>query len=112
MTRLAAGTIVVIAAWTLVSRVIGHQGIDVSRRDTGAETGPAKPGEVIQPMPIRLRNHAHAVTAIFQEASNHGGAVGRMIHIGVAGDEQHIEFAPPPAAHFFRIHGKELEWSL
>ena len=105
---LLSGGIEVLAAALFRRGVVGHHGVEVARADQDAEAGPAHRGEVLRAVPVRLGQHRDAVALGLQHAADHGGAEGRVVHIGVAGDEQ--EIIPPPAAllHVLLRDGEEF----
>ena len=91
-----SGGVKVLAAAFFRGGVVRDHAVEVAGADQHAELRPSHRGEVVRAVPVRLREHRHAVARRLQHAADHRGAEGRMVHVGVAGDEQ--EVVPPPAA--------------
>lgn len=87
--------------------VVGQHRVEVARRDADKELRGAHFLDGLDLRPVRLRDDAHAQALCFQHAPNHRRAEGGMIHVGVARDEQHVEFVPPARVHLGPRHGQE-----
>lgn len=51
-------------------------------------------------MPVGLRNNRHLVTGSFERPADDGCAKGRMVNIGIAGEEDDIQLVPSTEFHF------------
>jgi hypothetical protein len=70
--------------------VVDHR-IHVARRHAEEQARCAERLEGFSGAPVRLRDDADAKALGFEQAADHGHAEARMVHIGVAGDENHVE---------------------
>ncbi|VTR70899.1 conserved hypothetical protein [Desulfosarcina cetonica] len=86
-------------AGPLVGRIVGHHGIDIARGDTEEQTRRAQPLEIIDAAPIRLGNDAHPEAACHQHPADQRHPKGRMIHVGIPGDQDDVQRIPTPWLH-------------
>ena len=86
--------------------MIDH-GIDVSRGNEEGQAGTAEAAEALRRPPVRLGNHTYPIAPAFQETGDQRGAKGGVIHIGITGYEDKVEFAPPSFEGLFPGHRKE-----
>src|SRR5699024_11074267 len=96
--RPAAGGIYVAVAGLFRHGVVVDHGVDDPGGDEKAEAWAAKALKVLTGMPVRLRQHGHAVTGLFQHAGDDGQPEGGVIDVGVAGDVDKVRRVPAPRA--------------
>ena len=112
--RLAARGVGVVMALFAKGRVVGQQGIQRASADASEQAWPAHDQKIIGVFPARLGHNARAVAVVDQPARQQNAAEGGMVHIGVAGDEEHVQTVPAKRVHFGRAHGHKegllLRW--
>ncbi len=86
---------------------MGQQGIQRPGADAREQAGPAHNQQVVGSVPAGLGHQTGAETVMDQPARKQHAAERGMIHIGVAGDQQHVQSLPAQGAHFFTAHGQE-----
>ena len=79
--------------------IVGHHGVQVACRDHHRQPGTPKSLEGGGAVPVWLGENGHPVAFSLQHPANNRRAEGGMVHVGVAGDEQHIVAVPAPAVH-------------
>ena len=103
--RLTARGVGVIMALFAKGRVVGQQGIQRSGTDASEQARSAHDQQVVGIFPARLGHNACAIAVVDQPAGQQHAAEGRVIHIGVAGDEEHVQTVPAERVHFCCAHG-------
>ena len=98
--RLAAGRIHVGIAVLLRGGIVVDHRIDHARRHQKAELRLAEAHERALVVPVRLRQHAHAVARVLKHAGNNRQPERRVIDIRVARHIHKIRPVPAPHAHF------------
>ena len=93
---LPAGGIEVVAAPLFGHGVVGDHRVEIAGVDQHGEARPAHGAEGVRRVPVGLGEDGDAEPRLFQHAADDRGAEGRMIHIGVARDQQKV--IPVPAA--------------
>ena len=106
-TGLAAGGVGVVVAFLAEGGVVGQHRIDGPGGNPREESGPAHAQHIFRRVPAWLRHDARAVAVGHQPASEKGGGEGRVVDVGVAGDEQHVQRIPPYGVHLGTRHGQE-----
>ena len=96
---LPARGVIVLLTGSLVGRIVGHHGIHVARGDAEKEPWPPQALEIRDRPPVGLGDDAHPVSTGFQHAADQRHPVGRMIHVGIPGDQDDIEVIPSPLLH-------------
>ena len=104
---LAAGGVGIIVALFAEGRVVGQHGVQRARADAHEKPGTAHDQQVVGRLPAGLGHDAHAETVGHQPAAQQHGPEGRVIHIGVAVDQQHVQFLPAQGLHLGAAHGQE-----
>ncbi len=104
---LAAGGVGIIVALFAEGRVVGQHGVQRARADAREKPGTAHDQQVIGRLPAGLGHDAHAETVGHQPAAQQHGPEGRVVHIGVAVDQQHVQFLPAQGLHLGAAHGQE-----
>ncbi|MNY33898.1 hypothetical protein D3C86_1681980 [compost metagenome] len=51
--------------------------------------------------PVRLGNDPDLKTLAFNDPANYSSTESRMIHVGITGNQDDIQFIPPPLLNFF-----------
>ena len=105
--RLAAGGVGIVMAFFTKGRVMGQQGVQGSGADAREQAGPPHGQQVVGAVPAGLGHQAGAEAVMDQPARQQHAAEGRMVHIGVAVDQQHVQFVPAQGEHFFAGHGQK-----
>ena len=100
----AAGRVGVIAADFAVRGVAVDHGIHVASGHAKKQIGLAQSLEGFGAVPLGLRDDAHAKTLGFQHAPNDGHAKTRVVHIGVARDQNDVATVPAQLRHFGAAH--------
>ena len=104
---LAAGGVGVVTAGFFRRREVGEHGVQVARRDQGAQAGPAEGQEVLQAPPVGLGDHADPVAPGLEDPGYDGVGETGVVDIGVAGDEDEVHLAPDEAIQILPVDGKE-----
>ena len=89
-----------------IRRVAVHHGVHVARRHAEEERGRAQRLEGLGGGPVRLGDDADAKALGFEQASDHGHAEARVVHVGVAGDQDDVAGVPPQRVHLGAGHGQ------
>lgn len=63
--------------------------------------------EVVFRAPVRLRDDADAEALGFQQAADDGHAEGRVIDVGITGDDDDVATVPAELIHLFPAHRQE-----
>ena len=105
---LAAGGIGVLAARLLRGGVVVDHRVDDAGGDQEADLRPAKPAEVLAGVPVRLRQHRHAIAGAFEHARDDRQPKRRMIDVGVAGHIDEVGRVPAALAHFPPCDGEKV----
>jgi len=93
--RLAARRVGVVGARFARRGIAVDHRVHATGRHAEEEPGRAEFFEIAQIVaPVRLRQDRDAKTFAFDHASHHGGTKRRMIHVGVAGNENHVDLIP------------------
>ena len=103
----AAGGVGIVMALFAEGRVVGQHGVQRARADAHEKPGTAHDQQVVGRLPAGLGHDAHAEAVGHQPAAQQHGPEGRMIHIGVAVDQQHVQFLPAQGLHLGAAHGQE-----
>ena len=91
-------------------RVIREHRIQVAGRHPAEQPGTAHALNRLNILPVRLGNDPHAITLGFEHPTDHRRAERRMIDVGVAGDQQDIDFGPAPIPHLGGGGGQKARW--
>ena len=97
--RLASGGIVVLAPFLLRAGVVSDHGVYVSAGNHRAEPGLSHDLEGFCRSPVRLGQYSYPEARMFQQTSQKGCGKGRMVHIGIGGDEKDIKLIPASLLH-------------
>ena len=108
LARLAAGSIVILGSPALCHRIVSHHGVNVARVDEHAVPGLAHGKEILGTVPVGLGQDGHPETGLFQRPGDDRRAKRRVIHIGIAGDQQKIIIIPAPGHHVLPVDGQKL----
>ena len=106
-TGLAAGGVGIIMALFAEGRVVGQHGVQRACADAHEKPGTAHDQQVVGRLPAGLGHDAHAEAVGHQPAAQQHGPEGRVVHIGVAVDQQHVQFLPAQGLHLGAVHGQE-----
>jgi hypothetical protein len=87
--------------------VVDHR-VHVARADPEEEPRAAEPPPIIDLLPIRLADDAHAESGGFEHAAQDCHREAGMVDVGVARDEDDVELVPAAAAGFGHGHGEWL----
>ena len=97
----SVGAVSVLGAQAAVSGVFVDHRVHASRRY--AEEKPRTP-QLLKvakvAMPVRLRDNGNAIPLSFQQTPDNGGSKRRMIHIGVAAEQDDVGRIPSAQLHF------------
>jgi hypothetical protein len=74
--------------------VIREHRIEVPGRHAAEQAGAAHGLDRVDVLPVWLGDDADAVAFGLEDPADHGRAEGRVVHVGVTGDEQHVEHGP------------------
>ncbi len=98
---LAAGSVIIGAAFVFIGGVIGDHRIDAAAGDPPEQYRLAQAGDIGIGSGIRLGNDPHAESGAFQHPADHGGTDERAVDIAVTADQDDIQFIPTAGMHFF-----------
>ena len=103
------GRIGIVAAQAFVGGVFVHHGVHAAGRYAEEQAGTAQLLEVTQVVaPVGLGDDGHTQPFRLQYASDDGGAERGMIHIGIAAEDNYVQFVPPAEFHFFLGRGQPV----
>ena len=91
-----------------VRRVAVDHGVHIARRHAPKQVGFAKRLEGLGTGPVGLRNDAHPKTLRLEHATHHRHTEAGVVHIGVAGDQNHVAAVPTQLVHFGAAHGQKF----
>ncbi len=110
LASLAACGIGVVGADLAVGGIAVDHRVHVAGSDPEKQVRLAQLHEVVLALPVRLADDADAKTLGFQHPADDRHAEGRVVHIGVAGDDDHIAAVPAQQVHFLATHRQEGSW--
>ncbi len=87
--------------------VFVDQRVHVAGGDTEIQIRLTQLHKVVRVVPVRLSDDTHAKALGFQQTAQHRHTKARMIHIGVATDDDHITAVPAKHIHFLARHGQK-----
>ena len=76
-----------------------HHGVYVAACNHGAEAGLPHYLEGLCRPPVRLGQDSHPEARMFQQTPQQCSGKGRMVHIGIGGDEEDIKLIPAALLH-------------
>ena len=103
----AAGRVVVLAPRPLQRGVIVDHRVHRAGRDGEEQPRLAEPRDVLDMVRPRPREDADAEPFRLEHPSEPRRREGGMVHVGVAGDDDHVEFVPAALLRFVRRHGQK-----
>ena len=106
--RLSAGGVGVLAARLFRGGVVVDHGVDHAGGDEEAELRPPEAAEVLAAVPVRLRQHRHAVAGALEHARDDRQPERGMVDVGVAGHVDEVRRVPAARAHLLRRHGQKV----
>ena len=106
-TGLAAGGVGIVVALFAEGRVVGQHGVQRAGADAHEKPGTAHDQQVVGRLPAGLGHDAHTEAVGHQPAAQQHGPEGRVVHIGIAVDQQHVQFLPAQGLHLGAAHGQE-----
>ena len=96
------GTVCILAPEAAGSGVFVHHAVHASGRDAEEETGTSQLLEVAKiPVPVGLGHDSYAQALCLEQTPYDSGSEGRMVHIGICAEENHISLFPPTQVHLF-----------
>ena len=103
------GRIGIVAAQAFVGGVFVHHGVHATGRYAEEQARTTQLLEVSQVVaPVGLGDDGHTQPFRLQYASDDGGAERGMIHIGIAAEDNYVQFVPPAEFHFFFGRGQPI----
>ncbi len=93
-TGLAAGGVGIVVALFAEGRVVGQHGVQRAGADAHEKPGTAHDQQVVGRLPAGLGHDAHTEAVGHQPAAQQHGPEGRVVHVGIAVDQQHVQFLP------------------
>ncbi len=97
----------IVAADPAIRGVAIHHRIHVATGDAEEQVRPAELHEVAGGVPVGLGNDADAESLSFEHAPDDGHAEARVVHVGVAGDDDDVAGIPAELIHLRPRHGQE-----
>ena len=91
----------------LVRGVAVDHGVHVARGHPEEQIRLAELHEVVLRLPVRLGDDAHAEALGLQQPTDDGHAKGRVIDVGVPGDDDDVAAVPAELLHLRPTHGQE-----
>ena len=86
---------------------MGQHGVQRTGADAHEKPGTAHDQHVVGRLPAGLGHDAHTEAVGHQPAAQQHGPEGRVVHIGIAVDQQHVQFLPAQGLHLGAAHGQE-----
>jgi hypothetical protein len=105
--RDAVRRIGVVASDAAIRGVAVHHRIHVAARDTEEQVRPAEAHEVARGMPVRLGDDPDTEALRLEYATDDGHAEARVVHVGVARDDDDVAGVPAELVHLCPRHGQE-----
>ncbi|AIJ47165.1 hypothetical protein O987_15270 [Comamonas testosteroni TK102] len=102
-----AGGVGIVAANLAISRVTVDHRVHVAGRHAPEQIGLAQGLEGLGAGPVGLGDDAHAKALRLQHATDDGHAEARVIHIGIARDQNDVAAVPAELIHLRATHGQE-----
>ncbi len=106
----AARRVGVVGADFLVGGVAVDHRVHVAGRDPEEQVRLAELHEVVLGLPVRLGNDPDAEALGLQQPADDRHAEGRMVNVGVTGDDDDVAGIPAKLIHLFPAHGQEGRW--
>ena len=97
----------VVAADPAIRGVAIHHRIHVAAGDAEEQVRPAEAHEVAGGMPVGLGDDPDAEALRLEHAADDGHAEARVVHVGVAGDDDDVAGIPAELVHLRPRHGQE-----
>ena len=97
----------VVAADPAIRGVAIHHRIHVAAGDAEEQVRPAELHEVAGGVPVGLGDDADAEALRLEHAADDGHAEARMVHVGVAGDDDDVAGIPAELVHLLPRHRQE-----
>lgn len=97
----------IVAANLAISRVTVDHRVHVAGRHAPEQIGLAQGLEGLGAGPVGLGDDAHAKALRLQHATDDGHAEARVIHIGIARDQNDVAAVPAELIHLRATHGQE-----
>src|SRR5262249_27402846 len=94
LAALTAWRICIIASNPTIRGVAVDHGVHVARGEAEKQVRPPKGGEGVRAGPGRLSDNAYAKPLCLQHAADDGHTEARMVHVGIAGDDDHVAAIP------------------
>ena len=91
----------------VVGVLVDHR-IHVPGRDAEEQAGSAEHPEIGAALPARLCQYGHPQAFRLEDPADQRHGERRMVHIGVAGDQDDVYGVPAPFFHLFGSHRKEI----
>ena len=99
----------ILGAQSLGGGVFVYHRVHAPGRDGEEEARPTEFLEVTEvAVPVRLWHDGHLIASSLKGTTYYGGTKGRVVHVGVAGKEYHIERVPTTEFTFFLGGGEEI----
>ena len=109
---LPAGRVGIIRAQFAVGGVAVDHRIHVAGGDAEKQVRFAEHLERFFRMPVRLRNDTDTKTLRLEQAADDGHTERRMVHIGIAGDDNDVAGIPAKRIHLRPGHGQEFSGAV
>lgn len=103
----AAGGVGVVGTDLLVRGVAVDHRVHVAGRHAEEQVRLAELHEVVLRLPVRLGDDADAEPLGLQQAADDGHAEGRVVDVGIAGDDDDVAGVPAELIHLFPTHRQE-----
>ena len=96
----SVGAVGIFGAQAAVGRIFIDHRIHHARRNAEEHTRTAQLAKVAEvAVPVGLRNDGHAVAFGLNQAADDGSAKGRMVHVGIAREQDNVYFVPTAELH-------------
>jgi hypothetical protein len=99
--------ILVLRPHLLLRGQLVEHAVEVAGGDAHEQPGGAHHEPVVEVVPARLRDHAHAEAARLEEATDQRPAERRVVDVRVAVDDEHVELVPAARLHLLARGGQE-----
>ena len=81
--------------------IMAQHGVQIATGNEHAQTGLAQLSKIVWLVPGRLAQKCHLVALSLQHTANHRRSKGRVVHIGIAANEQKVQLLPATFCNFF-----------
>jgi hypothetical protein len=88
-------------------RIMGQHGILCASGNANKKPGTSQTGNILGGVPAWLCDNADPVPSVGQKASQQRSPKRRMVHIGIACNQQDVHCVPAEVVHFPGCHGQK-----